>query len=218
MDNVNRDMETPIKDSKGNAEVSKSLVWHHQDGDISCYWLCSPSPEQQLTTIHGQDNTERILELRSEAEAPPAPQRPRWTTLKGKRKSYMPTTMPLPQAGTAPCWEALPEPMFPPIFTKWEERAQGWHPGPQPSGSLCGSPYYGFTPCVLQRNLQGSITGSLIEMEKEGRASNNQHLDLCGLNSHLWSLSSSPNQWLCLSANEVNGTVWPRNLARCRSF
>lgn len=130
MDNVNRDMETPIKDSKGNAEVSKSLEWHHQDGDISCYWLCSPSPEQQLTTIHGQDNTERILELRSEAEAPPAPQRPRWTTLKGKRKSYMPTTMPLPQAGTAPCWEALPEPMFPPIFTKWEERAQGWHPAP----------------------------------------------------------------------------------------
>lgn len=37
--------------------------------------------------------TERILELGSEAEAPPAPQRPRSTTLKGKN-SYMVTTWP----------------------------------------------------------------------------------------------------------------------------
>lgn len=58
------------------------------------------------------------------------------------------------------------------------KRAQGWHPAPQNCRSLCGSPYSGCVPCVLQENMQGSITGNLIEMEKEGGASNNQHSDL----------------------------------------
>lgn len=38
------------------------------------YWLCSPSQEQLNTT-------EKILEHSGEAKAPPAPQRPRQTTL-----------------------------------------------------------------------------------------------------------------------------------------
>ena len=39
----------------------------HQDH----YWLPSPLQEEQLTTVHAQDTTERILEHRSEPETPP---------------------------------------------------------------------------------------------------------------------------------------------------
>ena len=45
--------------------------------------FCSLSQEEQLTSIHGQDTTEGILQHRGEAEAPTAPQRPRQTALEG---------------------------------------------------------------------------------------------------------------------------------------
>lgn len=43
--------------------------WYHQDDDIGCYQLHSPSQEQ-LTTVHGQGTTEKILDLGGEPEEP----------------------------------------------------------------------------------------------------------------------------------------------------
>lgn len=43
----------------------------HQNGDIGLYRLRSPSREQ-LISISGQDTTEKILEHRGEAKAPPS--------------------------------------------------------------------------------------------------------------------------------------------------
>ena len=37
---------------------------------MDCFSLNSPSQEQKLTTIHGQDITKRILEHKDKAEAP----------------------------------------------------------------------------------------------------------------------------------------------------
>ena len=47
------------------------------------------SQEEQLTTIYGQDTMERILEHEGEVETPRVPQRPRQTTLEGKRSGCM---------------------------------------------------------------------------------------------------------------------------------
>lgn len=44
----------------------------------------SPSQEE-LTTIHGQDTTEKTVEYEGEVEAPPTPQRLRPITLEGKK-------------------------------------------------------------------------------------------------------------------------------------
>lgn len=44
--------------------------WCHQDCDRGHSQLCSPSQEQ-LITIHGKDSTEKILEHRGRAKAPP---------------------------------------------------------------------------------------------------------------------------------------------------
>lgn len=71
---------------------------------------------------------------------------------------------------------------------------------PEYCGSLPGNAYLGFTPQGLQGNLQDSTTGNLIVTEKGGGASNNQHADLSRLHWYLQSLSSSPNEQLCASA------------------
>ena len=42
--------------------------WHHQDGNILSFWLCSTSQEQ-LTIIYGEDTNKKILEHKFEAEA-----------------------------------------------------------------------------------------------------------------------------------------------------
>lgn len=47
---------------------------------------------------------------------PPAPQRPRQTTLEGKRSGFMLIAFLLPQDNAAPCGEGLsPEPLAPPV-------------------------------------------------------------------------------------------------------
>ena len=57
--------------------------WHQQNGDVGHSWLCSPSQEEQLTSIHEQDTTEQILEHEGKVETPPAPQTPRQMALEG---------------------------------------------------------------------------------------------------------------------------------------
>ena len=69
--------------------ISEELIgmrvneWHHQDGDTDYSWLHFPSQEQQLTSIEGQDTTERILEHENEADTlPPIPQRSRKNSIR----------------------------------------------------------------------------------------------------------------------------------------
>lgn len=65
------------------------------------------------------------------------------------------------------------------------EKSPGWHPA---LWSLCGSPYSGFTPQRLQKNLQNSSAGNLIVTEKGWGDSNTQHSDLGRPSSHVQSL------------------------------
>ena len=63
--------------------------WCQQYGKIGHPWLYSPSQEEQLTTIQGQDTTERILEHRSKAKAPSCTTEAKTdcvTALKGEKK------------------------------------------------------------------------------------------------------------------------------------
>ena len=73
----------------------------YQDQDLDCSWLHLPSQEQ-LITIQEWDTTERMLEHRGEAEAPPAAQRPIQTSSEGKRSGYMLTTSPSPWSAQHP--------------------------------------------------------------------------------------------------------------------
>lgn len=45
--------------------------------------FCPPLQKEQLTTIHGQDTTKKILEHGGEAEAPPAQQTARQIASEG---------------------------------------------------------------------------------------------------------------------------------------
>lgn len=58
--------------------------WCHQDDDIGCSWIRSPSQEDQQTTIHEQETTEK--NRRTWWWAPAAPQRLGQTALEGKEK------------------------------------------------------------------------------------------------------------------------------------
>lgn len=52
-----------------------------QDGNLGHYQLCTPSQQQQLITIHGQDTT--VNPHRGEAEASPGSWKPRQTAFQG---------------------------------------------------------------------------------------------------------------------------------------
>lgn len=46
---------------KERIKERKAGVWCHQDSDIGHCWFHSSSQEEQLTTVHGQGTTEKIL-------------------------------------------------------------------------------------------------------------------------------------------------------------
>ena len=154
----------------------------YQDQDLDCSWPHLPSQEQ-LITIQERDTTERMLEHRGEAEAPPAAQRPIQTSSQGKRSGYMLTTLPLALVSRAPCKELAPESLVPPGGKK---NLEGTTNPPQNCGSFCGSPFSGLKSWGWQGNLWGSTTGDLTMTEKQGGAFNNQHTDLGRPSLYLW--------------------------------
>lgn len=141
--------------------------WCQQDGDIR-FSLTSPTlpfpspsptptPRRTANNYSKQDTTERILEQRGEAEAPP--------------------TDPIRRVGeTAVCWSNCPSQHS----TTW--RCLPWASGPSggkgeprgttsPSrycGSFCRSPYSHLTPWGLLGNLRASTTGNLWQRRRKG--------------------------------------------------
>lgn len=83
---------------------------------------------------------------------------------KGKRNSYMLTTLPLPHAGSALRGDFSPKPPVPPVG-----RAHGWYLAPcLPNVVLSWSPYSGFSPQGLRGKLWGSTSRSLRPRSREG--------------------------------------------------
>ena len=118
------------------------------------------SQEEQLTTIYGQDTMERILEHEGEVETPRVPQRPRQTTLEGKRSGCMWPHCPSPspvQCSTTP--RSLP---WACSFSSVKREPWVGIQLAQHCGSLPGSPYSSLAPLGLQENVQGLTTGNLI--------------------------------------------------------
>ena len=110
--------------------------WCHQDGSIDHFWLCSS--QERLTTIHGQDKIERILEHRGKAGASfPILQNRDQDRLyqKGKKSSYTLATCFLPRL-VKDITDMSPLSL---LFSQWEKRAQGWYSAAQFCGLLCGS-------------------------------------------------------------------------------
>lgn len=113
-------------------------------------WLCSLSQEEQLTTIHKQDTTERILERGGEAEGPPVTQRQ--TVVESKINGYIGRHGLSPMPGqhhveTAP-W----------AFGSSSGEKRTWgkkEPGEQPSPSPTIVGCYVGAPTLISGELQG---------------------------------------------------------------
>ena len=144
-----------MKKIKHNRKGFMVKDWHHQDSNTSCSWLFSQLLHQEpLTTVHGPNIIEKILEHRGEAEAPSALQQPRQWIL---TMAFL-----LPKASAAPGWG------FP-----W---AYGFQSGKREisrdtylsehCGLLLGSPHSSLAPWNTQGHLQGLTTEKLISEEK----------------------------------------------------
>ena len=136
---------------------------------------------------------------------PPAPQRPRQTTLEGKRSGFMLIALPLPQDNAAPCGEGLSWASGSPSG----ERNQGGTTSfPQLCGSLCRNFYFDFTPWGLQGNPQGPATGNRLWQRKRERFAT----------TSTWVLASAqvviPTQQICSSAEPSQGYTLNRKLGR----
>lgn len=183
----------------------KPLRW-----GIGLSWLCSLSQEQ-ITTITGQDITEKILEKCSENGAAPCTTENKTDHIRMVR-------------GMATCWPHCPSPKLTQHHTKrfplslqffqWKDSTQGRHPA---SPALWVTSWYSPLWSILQGlwgNLWGLTTMNLIVMEERGEASNNQNLNLCRPRSYLEHPSSGPKQWLCSSAKPSQWHSLTRELDR----
>ena len=101
------------------------------------------------------------------------------------------------------------------LFSGKRETRDNTHPHPHHWRSLHGSLHFSFVP-QYNGNVQGSTTGNLIVMEKEGGYSKNHHSILGRLGSYLQGLSRSSFQWFRY-LQKYRDAVWPENLVGCRS-
>lgn len=92
----------------------RTQEWHNQDGAIGCSLLCSPSREEQLTTVQGH-HWKKPWNVGLGLKHPLYHKDQGTRPSKSKRSSYSLTTLPLPQANTLLCSEVSPEPLAPPV-------------------------------------------------------------------------------------------------------
>lgn len=177
--------------------------WHHQDCNRYHSWLYCLS-QRELTTIHGQHNSERILEYGRDDEIPHKDHDSVTT-----RSSYILTMLPRPQA----CTEPSEEVSIGLWFLQWEKSPKWMSISPQRCGLPLGSLHSSFTPQGLQGNLQGSTTRNLRWRRGVG-AQNDQRSDPGRLRSYLQHPCSSPNQHFCLSAEPRQWCRLTRELSR----
>lgn len=144
----------------------------------------TPPSKEEPTTLHGQDTTEKILEYRGEAEAPPSAQRakPYW---KGKRNSSM-----LPSSPSSPSGHSS---QLRPALSQWSRQ---WKKSPKDTSSFpnivglfLGGPHSSLSPGELLGNL-GALA---LEFDSGRRGTrNNPHRDHGRLSSYLRHPRGSP--------------------------
>lgn len=182
----------------------KSPRWQHRT------FLTSLPLTRKVTIIHEQDSTETVLEHRGEAEALLCTQRLRRTALEGEEKQLH-TDLTAPSPG----WHnTMRRGLSSLHFLQWEKRAQGDNQLPWCCGSFCGNPYSGLISWGLQANQWDLTTGNLTVMEKRGRASNNQQMDLGRARYYLECPSRYFNQWLCSIAEPTCWCILIRELSK----
>lgn len=154
---------------------------------------------------------QRLLEHRGEAEAPPAPPRPRQSALRVRAAAAH-----TPRTGQ----HSIIQRSLPSLqFLGWEKRAQGGQPAPaQHCESLQRNPSSSSTPWGLQSNLWGSVSGNLCWRHREGLPITSAQISADGF------LPAKPKQWFqpvtllaCRGKSAVRsdqrtpqGTGWPR--------
>ena len=146
-----------------------------------------------------EDITERISEHRNEAEARPAPHRPRQTARKGERNSQALTAGPSPQCSTLPT--AAPGA---------KERTGVTSSTPSIGGSPLGSPAL-VSPHGNHRASVGSSTGNLTVTDNGRRgfppaARGSWRTELLPAEH-----TQEAQPAACSAAAQLAGTVWPGN-------